>query len=366
MKKEKLLAVLRLQATKNIGNIIAKKLISATGSPEQIFRESATSLLKIPGIGKYGIQHLFDKDNIKKAEKELLYIEKNNCKCSYYLSSDYPKNLKHCIDSPILIFSKGNINFNTHRIISVVGTRSITNYGRELCQKIIDQLAIYKPIIISGFAYGADICAHKAAIDNGLQNIAVMAHGLYRIYPEAHKKYYNHIVDNGGFITEFWYKDDPLRENFLKRNRIIAGLSQATVVVESAEKGGALVTADIANSYGREVFALSGRANDMYSVGCNNLIKNNIAHLISSANDIVKVLNWDVEKGLTPQQAEIPAEELNEQELKIYNYLIENGKQLFDVIALKCDMPVYLLSSVLIQMELKGIVKPLPGKLFEV
>ena len=367
MKSEKTLAILRLQATKNIGDILAKKLITATGSVEHVFKEKATSLQKINGIGSHVTTHLFDTKNLKRAEEELNYIDKNNINFSYFLDDNYPQNLKQCIDAPILFFNDGNINLNNQKIISIVGTRKITSYGRDFCNQLIEDLSEYNPIIVSGFAYGVDICAHKSAIKNNLQTIGVLAHGLEQTYPKVHKKYINEVNKNGGFITEFWHKEQPLRENFLKRNRIVAGISKATIIIESAGKGGSLVTADIANSYNRDVFALSGRATDIYSKGCNNLIKNNQAHLLTSADDIVKMLNWDIQQSKTsaPVQQQLFVT-LNESEQKIYDYLHQKGKQLLDVIALDCDIPVYKLSSLLLEMELKGVVKPLPGKLFEV
>ena len=200
---------------------------------------------------------------------------------------------------------------------------------------------------------------------NNLQTIAVLAHGFEQIYPKTHKKYIHQVNENGGFLTEFWHDENPQRENFLKRNRIVAGISKATIIIESAKKGGSLVTADIANSYNRDVFSVPGRTTDLYSQGCNNLIKNNQAHLLTSAEDIVKMLNWDISKVPTPKQETLFVE-LNENEQKIYDYLQENGKQLLDVIALECCLPTYQLASILVQMELKGVVKPLPGKMFEV
>ncbi len=365
MNSEKLLAILKLQATKNVGDIIAKKLIAATGGVEQVFKEPKNTLHKINGIGTHVTDSLFANENLKRAEEELEYIQQKNITISYFLDNDYPQNLKHCIDAPILFFKDGNINLNNQKIISIVGTRNITLYGRDFCNQLIEDLKDYNPIIVSGFAYGVDICAHKAAIKNNLQTIGVLAHGFETIYPKTHKKHISEVHKNGGFITEFWHDEQPLRENFLKRNRIVAGLSKATIIIESAKKGGSLVTADIANSYNRDVFALSGRSNDIYSTGCNNLIKNNQAHLLSSAEDIVKMLNWDLLKTSTPKQKELFVS-LTDVEQKVYDYLQLNGKQLLDVIALNCDIPVYKLSSVLIQMELKGVVKPLPGKLFEV
>jgi DNA processing protein len=366
LKEEKLLAILRLQKSRAIGDVLAKKLIIKVGDVEQIFREKSNSLLSINGIGSHAITHLFDKKNIELAEQELAYIQKNKIAYSYFLEDTYPKNLLNCIDSPILLFTDGNINLNNNKIISIVGTRNMSSYGRDFCNKLIEELAEFNPIIVSGFAYGVDICAHKAAVKHKLQTIAVLAHGFEQIYPKVHKKYINEVNENGGFITEFWHEEDPLRENFLKRNRIVAGISKAIIVIESAEKGGSLVTADIANSYNRDVFALPGRVTDVYSKGCNNLIKSNQAHLLTSSKDVIKMLNWDV--SVKPKKA-IQKQlfiELNVSEQTIYDYLLNNGKQLLDIIAIDCNIPLFQLSSTLLQMELKGIINPLPGKLFEI
>ncbi|WP_156166979.1 DNA-processing protein DprA [Tenacibaculum mesophilum] len=365
MNTKKLLAILRLQATKNIGDILAKRLITSVGSVEQVFLEKKNVLHKINGIGTHVTQYLFDESNLKRAEEELYYIQQNNTTFSYFLDDNYPQQLKHCIDAPILLFKDGNLNLNNDKIISIVGTRKMSSYGRDFCNQLIKDLKEYNPIIVSGFAYGVDICAHKAAIKNNLQTIAVLAHGLDEVYPKTHKKYIHQVNENGGFITEFWHDEQPMRENFLKRNRIVAGLSKATIIIESAKKGGSLVTADIANSYNRDVFALPGRATDIYSKGCNNLIKNNQAHLLTSAEDIVKMLNWDLPRASAPIQNKLFVD-LNETEQKIHDYLKQNGKQLLDVIALDCNLPTYQLSSILVQMELKGVIKPLPGKMFEV
>lgn len=366
LKDEKLLAILRLQKSKAIGDILAKKLIVNVGDVQQIFKEKTASLQKINGIGANALKHLFDKKNIQFAEAELKYIQENNIDYTYFLANDYPKNLHNCIDSPILMFKDGNINFNNHKIISIVGTRNMSSYGRDFITKLIDDLTEYNPIIVSGFAYGVDICAHKRAVKNNLQTVAVLAHGFETIYPKVHKKYIHQINENGGFLTEFWSEEQPLRENFLKRNRIVAGISKATIIVESAAKGGSLVTADIANSYNRDVFALPGRATDIYSKGCNNLIKNNKAELLTSANDVVRLLNWDIkEKPKKVIQKQLFLE-LNSNEQKVYDYLLKEGKQLLDVIALDSGIPLFQLSSILLQMEMKGILKPLPGKLFEI
>lgn len=365
LKEKEILAVLRLQKTKSIGDILAKKLIATTGSAEQIFTEKKNTLQKIHGIGAHIIKNVLDDKNQKLAEEELKYIRKNKIAYTYFLDDDYPENLKHCIDGPILFFKDGNINFSNDRIISIVGTRSMTNYGRDFCRQLIEDLTVYNPMIISGFAYGVDICAHKAAIKNKLQTIGVLAHGFDQIYPKSHKKYVHQVNEHGGFITEFFHDANLTRENFLKRNRIIAGISKATVIIESAKKGGSLVTADIANSYNRDVFAVPGKVNDLMSKGCNDLIQQNKAHLLQSAEDIIQMLNWDLPTTSTPMQKQLFVE-LTKDEQKVYDFLQKNGQQLLDVIALETEIPVYQLATILLQMELKNVIKPLPGKMFKI
>ena len=347
-----------------MGAILAKKLIVNVGDVEQIFKEKTSHLSKINGIGTHVLKHLFEKENIQLAKQELSYIRDNEISYSYFLEDRYPIHLQHCIDSPILLFQDGAIDFSNKKIISIVGTRNMSSYGRDFCTQLVEDLAQYNPIIVSGFAYGVDICAHKAAIKNNLQTIAVLAHGLAEVYPKVHKKYMQQVNENGGFLTEFWHNEMPLRENFLKRNRIVAGISKATIIIESAVKGGSLVTADIANSYDKDVFAVPGRTTDVYSKGCNNLIKNNGAFLLNSAKEIVKMLNWDLKDTPKTIQKQLFLE-LNENEQKIYDLLHEKGQQMLDVISLECNIPIYKLASILLQMELKGVSKPLPGKRFE-
>jgi DNA processing protein len=257
------------------------------------------------------------------------------------------------------------MDFENRKMISIVGTRQITSYGMDFCKKLIEDLAIFNPIIVSGFAYGVDIVAHQAAMDNGLQTIGVLAHGLNQIYPKTHKKYVAKMEDNGGFLTEFWSNSNPDKENFVRRNRIVAGMSEATVVIESAEKGGSLITAMIANDYNRDVFAVPGRISDKFSQGCNHLIKTQRANLMTSAADLVYILNWELETKTTkPVQKQLFVS-LDGDEKKIYDYLQQNGKQILDIVALECDFPIFRISSILLNMELKGVIRPLPGKLFE-
>ena len=249
-------------------------------------------------------------------------------------------------------------------IISIVGTRKVTKHGIAFIEKLIEHLKPYNPVIVSGFAYGCDITAQKVAVKNGLQTIGCLAHGLNQIYPKTHARYVADVEQHGGFFTDFWSSDDFDRNNFLKRNRIIAGLSEATLVIESAEKGGSLVTADIAWSYNREVFAVPGRTTDKMSIGCNNLIKMQRAHLMSKPEDVPYILNWHLEDHKKPVQQKLFVD-LDTEEKVIYDYLKTEGKALLDLIALKCNMPTFRVASILLNMELKGIVRPLPGKYFE-
>lgn len=365
MNSNELLHTLALLKVDGIGDIVAKKLINHCGSAENVFRSKADSLKSIDGIGEVLIKKLKDTKVFQKAEIELKFIENEKIQVLYYQNEGYPEKLKHCIDGPVLLFTSGNINLENRKIMSIVGTREITSYGTAFCKELIADLAIFNPIIVSGFAYGVDIVAHQAAMENNLQTIGVLAHGLNQIYPKTHKKYVSRMEENGGFLTEFWSSSNPERENFVKRNRIVAGMSEATIVIESAEKGGSLITATMANDYNRDVFAVPGRITDKFSQGCINLIKTQRANLMTSAADLVYILNWEMEtQKAKPLQKQLFVD-LDTDEQKVYNYLQKNGKQLLDIIALECDFPIFRISTLLLNMELKGVIRPLPGKLFE-
>lgn len=364
MNESQLLQVLALQKASKIGDITAKKLIGHCGSVEGVFQEKKQNLLKIEGFGSLLLSDLFNKNNFAMAEDELKFIKTHRIQYHYFLDDSYPERLKQCIDGPILLFQKGNINIRNQPSISIVGTRNISSHGMAFCEQLVEKLAPFNPIIISGFAYGTDITAQKAAVHHNLQTIGCLAHGFEQIYPKVHKKYVKSVENNGGFFTDFWSTDNFDRNNFLKRNRIIAGLSEATIIIESAEKGGSLVTADIAISYNREVFAVPGRPTDSQSVGCNNLIKHHRAHLLSQAEDVPYILNWNVETTRKIKQKALFAN-LDKDEQLIVDYLKANGKSLLDVIALKTNMPTFRIATLLLNLELKDLVRPLPGKLYE-
>jgi DNA processing protein len=364
MTEQELYHLLALQQIDGIGDIMAKKLIAHCGSAEAVFKTKTSQIAAIDGIGTILLKNLKNKSVFEKAEQELEFIKSNEINVAYFQDENYPDRLKHCIDGPVLLFSSGKIDLKNKKTISVVGTRQITSYGMEFCRKLIEDLAPLDPVIISGFAYGVDIFAHQLAMEHNLQTIGVVAHGLNQIYPKNHKKYVAKMEQNGGFMTEFWSSSNPEKENFVRRNRIVAGISEATIVIESAERGGSLITANIANDYNRDVFAVPGRTTDKYSQGCNNLIKTQKANLLTSAADLIYILNWDIESKAKPVQKQLFVT-LENDEQKVYDYLLKNGKELMDIIALRCDFPIYKISGMLLNMELKGVIRPLPGKLFE-
>ncbi|MFN7100278.1 MAG: DNA-processing protein DprA [Flavobacterium sp.] len=364
MNEQDLFYLLALQRVEGVGDIMAKKLLTHLGSAEAIFNTKSSQLAAIDGVGAMLLKSIKDKTVFAKAQKELDFIKENNITTAFFQDTNYPERLKQCVDSPLLLFSSGNINLNNRRMISIVGTRQITAYGTEFCRRLIADLAPLDPVIVSGFAYGVDIVAHQLAVEHNLQTIGVVAHGLNQIYPKTHKKYVAAVEQNGGFMTEFWSSSNPDKENFVRRNRIVAGMCEATIVIESAERGGSLITATMANDYNRDVFAVPGRVTDKYSQGCNNLIKTQKANVLTSAADLVYILNWDIHKEVKPVQKQLFVE-LDPDEQKVYDYLLKTGKELLDIIALQCDLPIYKISGMLLNMELKGVIRPLPGKLFE-
>lgn len=367
MTQEELFYRLALKNAEGVGDITAKKLIAHFGSAQAVFSKKPAVLQKIIGVGQKLSNSLSDKSLLQNAENEIRFLEKNqDIHVLTYDEENYPEKLKHCIDGPILLFAKGNLHLKNQKIISIVGTRQMTTYGMEFCEQLVAELSPFNPVIVSGLAYGVDIHAHKQALKNNLQTVACLAHGLHLVYPKVHKKYLNDICQNGGLLTDFTSIDEPEKDNFLKRNRVIAGLSEATVVIESAEKGGSLVTAEIAGSYNREVFAVPGKTTDKYSKGCNKLIQLEKARLLTSAADVAYWLNWelDTNKKVQPVQKQLFVS-LTEEEQNLYDFLVKEGQQPIDLIALHCQIPTHKTATLLLNLELQGVVRPLPGKLFE-
>ena len=355
---------------KGIGNNLAKNLIAYIGSVEGVFTEKQQNLAKIPGIGELLSKEIVSQNILKRSEQEIEFINKNKIQTNYFTDRDYPYRLKECPDSPIMIYSKGNCNLNNGKFVAIVGTRNATESGKENCKKLIVDLASVQPntTIVSGLAYGIDICAHKTAIDSGLITIGVIGHGLDRIYPASHRPTAVKMVQNGALLTEYLSQTNPDKQNFVQRNRIIAGLCDAILVVESANKGGALITAEIANDYNRDVFAFPGRVNDEWSKGCNALIKNNKSSLIESADDILRFMSWekqDLNSRPTVQTALF--RDLSNDEQGIVSILRQNQEGIqFNELAIQLEKPISKISSLLLEMEFKGLVRCFPGNLYKV
>ena len=355
---------------KGIGNTLAKNLIAYIGSVEGVFMEKQAVLSKIPGIGEMLSKEIVSQNVLARADEEIEFILKNKIKTYYYTDRDYPFRLKECSDSPLVLFSKGNCDLNKGKFVGVVGTRNATEVGKENCKKLIFDLAASQPnaVIVSGMAYGIDICAHKAALDAGLTTIGVVGHGLDRLYPAAHRPTAVKMMPNGALLTEYLSQTNPDRQNFVQRNRIIAGMSDAIVVVESAAKGGALITAEVGNDYNRDVFAFPGRVGDEWSAGCNALIKNNKASLMESADDILRFMNWEKQDaGVAPIIQTALFLDLSDEEQEIVSTLRQyaDGIQL-NQLSIQLAKPISKLSSQLLEMEFKGVVKCLPGSVYKV
>ncbi len=347
-----------------IGDINGKKLVAYCGGAEAVFKEKKKALLKIPGIGASTVDSILSQKVLKRAEDEVKFIERYNIEPLFFTEKGYPQRLKHCIDGPIMLFFKGKADLNTSRIVGVVGTRNASEYGKETGNKILEELAELDVLVVSGLAYGIDTVAHKSALKNNLKTVGVLAHGLDRIYPAVNKSLAEKMVLNGGLITDFLSKTNPDRENFPKRNRIIAGMVDALIVVESAIRGGALITANIANSYDRDVFAFPGKISDKYSEGCNFLIKTNKAALIQSGKDISYIMQWESQSKKPPKQHKLFAE-LDSEE-KIIIEIVQKGVTCsIDYIVLQSKLSNSKIASILLNLEFKGFVKNLPGKMYK-
>jgi DNA processing protein len=359
-----LLYQIALTLVPGIGVVLGKKLVTYCGSAEAVFREKNKLLAKIPRVGGKILEALSDKTILDRASKELAFIEKFRISAVFFLDKDYPFRLKNCIDGPVMIYYKGTSDLNGSRIVGVVGTRNATDYGKSACHRIIADLAQDKVMIVSGLAYGIDSCAHRAAIENNLATIGVLGHGLDRIYPYQNKILAEKMMKNGGLLTEFMSDTQPDRENFPKRNRIIAGICDAILVVEAADKGGALITAEIGNSYNRDVFAVPGRITDPYSEGTNRLIRKNMAALVQSADDIRYLMGWE-EEGKKPDgfQKKIFLEMTGDEKILV-DYLNNNGPSGIDDICIQCRLSMSTTSAALLNLEFEGIVKSMPGKIY--
>jgi len=354
-----------LSLVPGIGNVLARNLLSRLGHIDRIFAESFKSLKKIPGIGEVNAGRIKDKAVFIQAEKELKFIKKYNIDVSFFTDNSYPRRLRMCIDAPLILYCRGNMNLNSEKVISVVGTRNATNYGKDISGQLIKDIAGrgYNVVIVSGLAYGIDVHVHRMSLKYGIPTVGILGHGLDRLYPSLHTDIAKKMLNSGGLVTEFpgYTKIDP--SNFIRRNRIIAGLSDATVVVESAEKGGALVTADIASSYNRDVFAFPGRVSDTFSRGCNRLIRYNGANLIQGIEDLEYFMGWEPTDKKKCYQTEMFVE-LNDEETKIVELLKKSDRLFIDQISSELGIPGSKVSVLLLGLECKNLISALPGNIY--
>ena len=347
-----------------IGCMHGKQLVAYCGGAEAVFGEKRKALAQIPGIPEQAVDCITSKAVLRRAEEELEFAGKNGVRVLFYLDPDYPRRLQHCGDSPMVLYYKGNADLNAEKAVGVVGTRNITDYGRLMTEQIVGELSTDNVLVVSGLAYGVDAAAHKSALKYDLPTVGVLGQGLQTIYPASNRKLAEDMLEKGGVLTEFMSGIGPLRENFPQRNRIVAGMVDCLVVIESALKGGAMITADIANSYNREVFAVPGHVGYIYSEGCNQLIRTNKANLVTCANEIRYTMRWDVDTKTVPRQMRM-FREFSEEESKVMDVFDENSVIHLDDILIKTNLSPSKLASILLSLEFDGVLAALPGKRYQ-
>ncbi len=367
MNDQQLIHRIALSLLKGIGPVNARNLVAYCGGVDPLFTDPAIrrSLRKIPGIGPTLAASILGSSVIKAAEKELSFIRKMKLRTLFYLDEDYPKRLRQCADAPVLLFVKGNAELDPPRSVSIVGTRTPTEQGKRLCEELVEGLVESGATIVSGLAYGIDIVAHRAALRNGLQTIGCVAHGLDRIYPGEHAATAKEMCGQGALISELTSGSTFAPGNFPARNRVIAGLSDCTVVVESGPKGGSLITADIADSYDREVMAFPGRPTDSHSIGCNRLIQQNKAHLVTCAQDVLKLMEWLPRAKKQEAVQSVLFTDLLPDEQILVDLIKAQGKIDIDTLCFRSRMLPHKASGILLNLEFNGVVRSLPGKVYE-
>lgn len=350
-----------------IGPAVYKSIISYSGSAQNFFNMPLGKAGKIPRIGPKLLEAIRNKNTyLKQADSLIEEAERKNVKILSYLDHSFPHRLKHYEDSPVILFTKGNVNLNPSRTVGVVGTRNATTYGKTITRQIIEDLAPYRPTIISGLAYGIDIEAHRAALNNGLPTIAILGSPVDKIYPAVHTSTSQAMMEAGGLVSEFKLGSDMVPGNFPQRNRVIASLSDALIVVEAAKKGGALITAEIAYSYNKEVFAVPGNLQSPFSEGCNSLIRRMKASIYMGSKDLEEALSWSKENNQpTPELITANLDDFEEELKPILQVFIDNPTQQIDELSYKTLIPISTLASHLLQLEFLGVIKSLPGKKYQ-
>lgn len=355
------IALTRIQG---IGDVLLRTLVSYCGGVEEVFRQKKSHLMRIPGIGERLATAITKFNGFDEVERELVFIAQHGIKPLFYLNDDYPDRLKQFTDAPALLYTLGNMNLNVPKIVGIVGTRKASDYGKLVTEEIVEVLKPTGALVVSGLALGIDVTAHRAALLHQLPTVGVLAHGLNRIYPPQHKNTAKQMLENGGLITEFSSTSQPDKENFPKRNRIVAGLCDVLVVAETHVKGGAMITAEIANTYNKEIMAVPGRISDHYSYGCNSLVKLHKAAIISVPEDLLIHMGWNTNDMPTNAKRQAPIE-LSATEHQLVQLIRSRNRAAIDDIMLAMDINGGQLSLALLDLEFKGILRQLPGKYYE-
>ncbi len=359
-----LLYQIALTLIPNIGDVRAKALLETFGDAAAVFKASEKTLEKIDGIGTIAARAVKHFSDFKICEEEISFIEKNKISTHFITDEHYPQRLLNCYDSPTMLYYKGNADLNAPKIVSIVGTRNNSDYGKTVCENVVADLQEQNVIVMSGLAFGIDTIAHKASLKNNLKTVAVLAHGLDKIYPAQNKMLAKEMLSAGGLLTDFISGTTPDRQNFPRRNRIVAGNCDALIVIESSKKGGSLITAELANSYNKDVFAIPGRVNDSRSEGCNYLIKNNKALLITCAQDLIEIMSWDITPKKIKKQRELFIE-LTPDERTITDILNEQEQIQIDQLYFKSGLSSSAVANALLMLEMQGVVISLPGKVYK-
>jgi DNA processing protein len=361
-----LLYQIALTLIPNIGDVHAKALVNIYGDAQSIFKAKKKELESIEGIGTIRANSIKAFTDFTSSEAEIKFIEKYKISPLFITGKNYPQRLLNCYDSPVLLYYRGIADLNTTKIISIVGTRSNSEYGKLVCEKLIQELSEQNIVVVSGLAFGIDTIAHKAALKNNLQTVGVLAHGLDRIYPTQNKTLAKQMAEQGGLLTDFITNTNPDKQNFPKRNRIVAGMCDALVVMESGKKGGSLITAELANGYNKDVFAIPGKTTDTKSEGCNYLIKQNKASLITSAADLIELMNWDPKEKTTKKKQRELFIELTPDEKIIVDILQQRESILIDELYFKSGLSSSAVATALLMLEMQNVVQSLPGKVYKI
>ena len=373
MDTQEIISAIALTKLKGLSLLNARTLLDAVGSAHEVIAHRKDIVGIIPDASQRLVTAFAEADAaLKEAEREMQFIEQKNLKVFTMTDEDYPQRLRECEDAPLVLYYCGNANLNATRIISIVGTRKCSEYGREVCNNFIADLKRYYPdaLIVSGLAYGIDICAHRAALENSMSTVGVLAHGLDNIYPSMHRQTAADMVHRqGGLLTEYTTHTTPERGNFVRRNRIVAGLCDACIVVESAERGGSLITAELAMEYNRDVFAFPGRVYDEASRGCNNLIRRQQATLLTCAADLLDAMGWENPLKKTSKPEAVQQElfpDLTDEERALVNTLKDVDDKHINQIAIDANIPYSRASMILFDLEMKGVVRALGGARYKI